>query len=275
MKNVLLTIEYDGTNFCGWQKQPGQRSVQGELERVLSTICTREIKLNGTSRTDAGVHAYGQRASFEGDFGIPTDRIKIAANNLLSGAAIDKGRSSIGTVGDVRITEVQEVPMGFHARFDATGKKYIYKIRNTKEPDIFSRNSCYQVAKPLNVDDMRKAAALMVGTHDFKCFQAAGGKELQTTVRTIFDITISTEGSKNGEFPCNIEIAVSGDGFLYNMVRIISGTLVDVGTGKLKAEWVPKIIEGKNRQMAGHTAPPQGLYLAEVYYNASVENFQL
>lgn len=265
MKNILLTIEYDGTNFCGWQKQPGQRSVQGELERVLSTICAQEIKLNGTSRTDAGVHAYGQRASFEGDFAIPTDRIKIAANNLLLGAGAAKGRSSIGAVSDVRIIEVQEVPLGFHARFDASGKKYIYKIRNAKEPDIFSRNFCYQVAKPLDVDDMKKAAAIMVGTHDFKCFQAAGGKELQTTVRTIYDIKIRTEGISR--FPCNIEIAVSGDGFLYNMVRIIAGTLVDVGAGKLEAERITAIIDSKSRQLAGHTAPPQGLYLAEVYYN--------
>ncbi|MCR5481748.1 MAG: tRNA pseudouridine synthase A [Clostridia bacterium] len=299
-RNLLLTIEYDGTEFCGWQRQPDKRTVQGEIERVLSVICAQDIKVNGTSRTDAGVHALGQRASFGGDFGIPTDRIAGAANNLLNG-----GRSA-GKAGDVRITEVREMPEEFHARYDAKGKKYIYKIRNAAVPDTFRRNYCYQIARPLDIEKMCSAAEFVRGTHDFKCFQAAGGEEKETTVRTIYDICIFENGKlltkhaslaarrrflksakritkKDGillsereisgtlqeEFPSEkeIEIHVAGDGFLYNMVRIIVGTLVDVGLGKIEPEDVEKIIEGKDRQAAGHTAPPQGLYLAEVYYD--------
>lgn len=258
MKNILLTIEYDGTNFSGWQKQLKERSVQGELERVLSFICNQSIKINGTSRTDAGVHAYGQRASFKGNFGIPVNRIQIAANNLLE---------------DIYITEVNEMPLDFHARFDALGKKYIYKIINTERVDIFKRNYYYQIPKKLDVKAMQAAACFFIGTHDFKSFQASGGKEMETTVRTIYDLKIIDEFKKNEECTSrNIRIEIIGDGFLYNMVRIITGTLIDVGVGKLDAEEVLNIIEGKDRQRAGHTAPPQGLYLAEVYYDKQYLN---
>ncbi len=260
MKNILLTIEYDGTQFAGWQRQPQKRTVQGELERVLSIVCRSTIQINGTSRTDAGVHALGQRASFKGEFGIPTERLMLAANNILAG-----GMNSVGKVGDIRILSAEEVQEDFHARFDAKGKKYVYKILNCQETQIFSRNSCYQVKEPLQVDKMREAAKYIVGKHDFKCFQASGGEEKKTTVRTIFALDISEyrdNGNKN-----NIEVQVIGDGFLYNMVRIIVGTLVDVGKGKIKPEYIKEIIDSKNRQIAGHTAPPQGLYLAKVYYN--------
>lgn len=264
-RNVLLTIEYDGSNFSGWQKQPGKRTVQGELERVLSVLCACEIKLNGTSRTDAGVHVYGQRASFEGEFGIPTDRIVRAANNLLAGSMNNM------QIGDVRIVRAEEVPADFHARFDAKGKRYIYKINNSGNENVFRRNYEYFVGKPLDLAAMRKAAAQIIGKHDFACFQAAGGQIRKTTVRTIFDLSLRACGeeavnARRGD----IEISVIGDGFLYNMVRIITGTLVDVGLGKIKAEDVAGIIESRDRQRAGHTAPPQGLYLAEVYYD--IEN---
>jgi len=256
MKNILLTIEYDGTNFCGWQRQPDQRSVQGELERVLSIICNQTIQINGTSRTDAGVHAYGQRASFKGDYGIPVERIQLAANNLLA--------------GDVRIKEVKEMPLDFHARFDAAGKKYIYKIKNSSEVDVFDRNYSYHITKPLNIENMKEAASFITGTHDFKSFQAAGGKEMETTVRTIYGLKLCSEvinAKQHENYRNSITIEVIGDGFLYNMVRIIAGTLVDVGMGKIDLLKIPLIIKSKNRQLAGHTAPPQGLYLAEIYYN--------
>ena len=171
-RNILLTIEYDGSGFSGWQRQPGRRTVQGELERVLSRLCACDILINGTSRTDAGVHALGQRASFKGEFGIPTERIMRAANNLLAG-----GQNSQSAVGDVRITEVREMPLDFHARFDSKGKTYRYIIRNCPDVDVFKRRYCYQVQKPLDTDKMRQAAGFIVGTHDFKCFQAAGGEE--------------------------------------------------------------------------------------------------
>jgi tRNA pseudouridine38-40 synthase len=261
-KNILLTIEYDGTNFHGWQKQPERRTVQGELERVLSVVCGQEIKIDGTSRTDAGVHAFGQCASFKGNIKIPADKLIIAANNLLSG-----GKNAIGPKGDVRITGAEEKPPEFHARFDAKGKKYIYMISNESEVDIFKRNYLYQIVKPLNTCAMEEAAEYIKGTKDFKSFQASGGEEKKTTVRTIYDLkVIKKQGVICGMQP-ELHIEVSGDGFLYNMVRIITGTLVDVGLGKLSPKAIPAIIESKDRQSAGHTAPPQGLYLAEVYYD--------
>ena len=253
-RNILLTIEYDGSGFSGWQRQPGARTVQGELERVLSKVCGCEISLNGTSRTDAGVHALGQRASFKGEFGIPTDKIMLAANNLLAG-----GQNSQKGVGDVRITEVCEKPAEFHARFDSKGKTYRYIIRNAPEVDIFQRNYCYQIRKPLDTAKMREAAEAIVGTHDFKCFQSAGGNERLTTVRTIHSLNIYEEGKQ-------VIIEVTGDGFLYNMVRIIVGTLVEIGLGKKKPEDAAKIIESEDRRNAGHTAPAEGLYLVEIYY---------
>ena len=256
MKNVLLTITYDGTDFCGWQKQPGQRSVQGEVERVLSTICAQPIQINGTSRTDAGVHAYGQRANFTAEFSIPTEKIPLVTNGIFAAAASGKSRK---ISGDVAILAAEEMPPDFHARFNAIGKKYIYKISNTTNPDPFERNYCYQIPKPLDLFAMEQAAVHLIGTKDFKCFQAAGGKELESTVRTIYSARIvPTENFVGFE--------IIGDGFLYNMVRIITGTLVDVGLGKKPPEELPRIIDEKDRRLAGHTAPPQGLYLTEVYY---------
>ena len=253
-RNVLLTIEYDGSGFHGWQRQPEVRTVQGELERVLTRVCGVPIPINGTSRTDAGVHALGQRASFKGDFGIPTDRLMLAANNLLAG-----GMNSQRGVGDVRIIAAEEVPDDFHARFSSQGKLYRYIIRNCPDVDIFQRNYCYQVRKPLDIAVMTKAADYIAGTHDFKSFQAAGGQEKETTVRTIHSLNIRCESE-------NVIIEVSGDGFLYNMVRIIVGTLTEVGLGKKRPEDVRNIIESRDRQKAGHTAPAEGLYLVEIYY---------
>lgn len=253
-RNILMTIEYDGSGFHGWQRQPEVRTVQGELERVLTRVCGVSIAVNGTSRTDAGVHALGQRASFKGDFGIPTDRLMLAANNLLAG-----GMNSQRGVGDVRIIAAEEMPDDFHARFSSRGKMYRYIIRNCPDVDIFQRNYCYQVRQPLDLQAMTEAAAYIEGTHDFKCFQAAGGQEKETTVRTVHSLIIRRENK-------NVIIEVSGDGFLYNMVRIIVGTLTEVGLGKKRPEDVRKIIESKDRQKAGHTAPAEGLYLVEVYY---------
>lgn len=255
MRNLLLKIEYDGTGFSGWARQPGQRTVQSELEQVLSEICRTEILLSGTGRTDAGVHALGQRATFAGDFGIPTDRIIRAANDMLA--------ESRFKCGDVRIVDISEVPEDFHARFSAVGKTYIYLIRNSADMPVFLRNYRYQVKRPLKVNAMAEAARYIQGTHDFACFQAAGGTPRETTIRTIHGISVDSFGD-------DIAIAVTGDGFLYNMVRIIAGTLVDVGLGKLRAADVREIISSCDRTKAGHTAPPQGLTMADVYFEESV-----
>lgn len=245
-RNILLTIEYDGTPFSGWQRQPGRPTVQGSIEEALSMVCGKPVTIAGTSRTDAGVHAYGQRASFDGDFGIPTENIKYALNNALPES--------------IHITAAEEMPEGFHARFDSKGKTYIYKILNTKERDPFRRNYYCFVKKPLDMTRMRKAAEDVTGTHDFVCFQASGSTEKETTVRTVSRLDLMERGADE------IDIEITGDGFLYNMVRIIAGTLIDIGTGKMEPDEMKRIIEGRDRTKAGHTAPPQGLYLKEIYY---------
>ena len=252
VKTILLTIAYDGTGFAGWQRQPVERTVCVELEKVLSELCGMGVKLQGASRTDAGVHAMGQCATFSGDFGIPVDRLALAANDALAKDRLER-------VGEIYIVSAREKPKGFHARFDAKGKRYIYKIRNAETPDIFCRNYFYQIKKPLDVSAMQAAACLLVGEQDFCCFMATGSTEQKTTVREIYDCSITSEG----EF---VTLSVSGNGFLYNMVRIIAGTLVEVGYGKKEVSSIPEMISSLNRSKAGHTAPPQGLYLKEVFY---------
>ena len=262
-RNILLTIKYDGSAFHGWQRQPNKRTVQGTLEEALSKFCGQEIKIDGTSRTDAGVHAFGQRASFKGDFGIPTDKIKLAVNNYLAG-----GMNQLNHVGDVEILDAVEMPADFHARFDSKGKTYRYVINNSKEPDIFRRNYCYFVPEKLDLDRMKEAAAHIVGTHDFKSFEASGSQEKETTVRTISELKIERieESGEGGAHKDDIILEITGDGFLYNMVRIIVGTLVEVGLGRKEPAELKNIIEKKDRTFAGHTAPAAGLYLKEIYY---------
>ncbi len=252
--NILLTIEYDGTAFSGWQRQPSVRTVQGELERVLTDLCGMQdgkpielsgtsrtdagvhalgqrasfkgefgipaelervltdlcgmqdgkpIELSGTSRTDAGVHALGQRASFKGEFGIPAERIPLAASHMLA-----SGRGGKCACGDVRITAAEEMAPDFHARFNSVGKTYRYIIKHGTEPRVFERNYCYHIKQHLSAENMRKAAAEIVGTHDFACFQAAGGTPRETTVRTVFGLHI-IEVSEN-----ELHIEITGDGFL-------------------------------------------------------------
>lgn len=278
MKNVLLTIKYDGTPFSGWQRQPNVETVQGEVERVLSILCAKPVEINGTSRTDAGVHAYGQQASFKGDFKIPVENIKRAANNLLHPA--------------VKITEVMEVPEDFHARFDSKGKTYEYVVINSRSRNPFMENYCYFVDRPLDIDKIRSAMKYIEGTHDFNCFQAAGGEIRETTVRTVYKMEMDVENlslenidrrkdripgarlviDERWFSPKKLTFKITGDGFLYNMVRIIIGTLVDVGYGRIKPDDLLKIIEGLDRTKAGHTAPPQGLYLKEIYYKTDFQN---
>lgn len=244
-RNILLTIQYDGTGYCGWQRQPDVKTVQGEVEKVLSKLCAMPIRVEGSGRTDAGVHALGQRATFHGEFSIPTERIAFAGSNLLP--------------PDIRITGAEEVPAGFHARFDAKGKKYTYRIANTNRKDPFRRNYVYFVSDTLDEAAMNRGAERIIGTHDFKCFEAANPSPKEDTVRTVFSLDLTRRGDE-------LALDIVGSGFLYNMVRIITGTLLDVGTGKIPPEAVSRMIESKDRTLAGHTAPPQGLYLAEVYY---------
>jgi tRNA pseudouridine38-40 synthase len=258
MRNVLIKIEYDGSGFHGWQIQPNTRTVQGELERVLSFVCGADIRLNGTSRTDAGVHAYGQTASFTGDFGIPADRIPVAANNLME---------------DITIVAAIEKEEGFHARFDAVGKTYVYRIRAGAPRDIFLRNYRYQLNERLNTHKMKEAAAYLIGTHDFAAFRSVGRIVPETTVRTVYDIAVIESATDSGAQ--EIALFVTGSGFLYNMVRIITGTLTDVGLGKRTPESVREALGSRDRTKAGPTAPPGGLWLKNVYFSAEALQDQL
>ena len=253
MANFCLMIQYDGTRYNGWQRQPGQRTVQGEIEHVLQYLAGREILINGTSRTDRGVHALGQCASFVWDFPLPTEKLPFILNKRFGAGGI--GRS--GAPGDIRILEAREMPSDFHARFSCRGKTYRYIIE--RNGDIFRRNMAFQLADSLDHAAMREGAEFIVGTHDFKSFEASGGNPRETTVRTISNLTIEEEGDRT-------VIEVTGDGFLYNMVRIMVGTLVEVGTGKRTPDEIRCILDGRDRQLAGFTAPPQGLYLKEIYF---------
>ena len=254
-KNILLTIEYDGSVFHGWQKQPETLTVQGRLEEVLSRLTGDAVLLSGTSRTDAGVHALGQRASFEADVRIPTERLARVINDALNGMEEDPFASSA-----IRIVKAEEMPQGFHARFDAKGKKYIYRLVDSPEMTVFDRKYAYHVKGRLDIGRMKEAASHMEGRHDFRSFEASGGNPRQTTVRTVYSVDIENAREET-------DIHVKGDGFLYNMVRIMTGTLVDVGLGRIDPASVKDIIEARDRRCAGHTAPPGGLYLAEVYYD--------
>jgi tRNA pseudouridine38-40 synthase len=263
MKNFLLTIEYDGSLFHGWQKQPEKRTVQGELESALSRVCCTEVRVDGASRTDAGVHAYGQRASFGGDFAIPPGRLTLAANNLLGTGPARAGRP--GMLGGVRVAAAEEAPEGFHARYDAVGKKYIYRILAAPEADIFMRNACWQAAGRLDAEAMAAAAARMPGTRDFSAFRSSGGRETESAVRELVGVAVYEEACGRGGRMISVE--VTGAGFLYNMVRIMAGTLLGAGMGLFSPDDISAVIKAGERRGAGPTAPPQGLCLAEVYYD--------
>ena len=254
-KNVLIKIEYDGSDFSGWQVQPGRRTVQGEIEHVLKYIAMEDVHIHGTSRTDAGVHALGQCASFEWNSNMPVEKLPEVMNRRFGAGGT--GRS--GAPGDIRILSAEIMDDDFHARYSCKGKTYRYIIDKTG--DIFRRRQAFQYpeAEFLDISAMQRAAAHIVGTHDFKCFETAGGTPRESTVRTVSALDITTDNN-------SIVIEITGDGFLYNMVRIIVGTLVEVGIGKKAADELPEIIQSRNRGRAGFTAPPQGLYLKEIYF---------
>ncbi len=244
MRNIKLTIEYDGKKFGGWQKQPNKLNIQGEIEKAIEEITGEKIDLNASGRTDAGVHSLGQVANFKTNSKIEIEKIPIAINSKLKQS--------------IRIIKAEEVEENFHARYSCKGKKYRYIINNSKYGSAIYRDLEYHMPIKLNVEAMQKGIKYFEGEHDFKGFKASGTSS-KSSVRTIYNAKIIQEGER-------IIIELEGNGFLYNMVRIISGTMVDVGLGKIKPEEIPEIIESKERSRAGKTLPPQGLYLVEVYY---------
>ena len=254
MRNLLLTVSYDGSGYHGWARQPGIRTVCGRMEEVLSEYFCTQIELEGASRTDAGVHAYGQRATLRTELGVPLDKIPRVFNTALADDRIEG-------LSDIRVVAAEEKPEGFHARFDAKGKRYIYRIRNSAAPDIFLKHYRWQVQKPLDLEAMKQACPYIVGEKDFACFQSAGGTPRESTVREVFSLDVNRM-----EDPSELELRIEGSGFLYNMVRIITGTLVEVGLGKRSPQDLAGIIESKDRSRAGIIAPAGGLWLDEVFY---------
>lgn len=245
MRNIKLTIEYDGKCYNGWQKQPNKLNIQGEIERAIYNITKEEVDLIGSGRTDAGVHALGQVANFKTNSQISIEKLPLAINSQLKNSIV--------------IKEAEEVNERFHSRYNAKRKTYRYIINNSKCGTAIYRNLEYSYPFKLDAEKMKQASKYFEGEHDFKAFKSSGTSS-KNSVRTIYKAIVKQEGEK-------IIIELAGNGFLYNMVRIISGTLLDVGLGKIQPEEIPEMIESKDRQRAGKTLPAHGLYLVEVKYD--------
>ena len=248
MINVKLTIEYEGTKYHGWQRQKNLLSIQGILEEKISQITQEKISLNGSGRTDAGVHALGQVASFKTNSSIPLLELPFILNRILP--------------LDIRIKKVERVDNNFHARFSAVSKNYHYYVLNSNQNNnylsIFLRNYVFCIYKDINLEEMKKASIFLQGEHDFTSF-ACSGSRIRNLKRTIKNISII----KKGNIFC---FRLEADAFLYKMVRSIVGTLLEVGQGKINYLEIKKILEAKNRKMAGKTVPAKGLFLMKVNY---------
>lgn len=245
MKNIMLTLEYDGTNYSGWQIQENANSIQAEIQKAIYTLTKKEVTLIGAGRTDAKVHALGQVANFFIETSIPGESFKYALNEYLP--------------EDIKAVYSNEVPKDFHARFSAIKKRYRYKIYLSDVERPLLRNYAYQIDRNLDINKMKEASKYLIGTHNFTSFEGRRSFT-KSKIRTLHSIEIH----KRDEF---IDIVVEGESFLRNMVRIITGTLVEVGTGKKNPSEIKLILEAQDRRLSGHTAPPQGLYLEKVFYD--------
>lgn len=272
MRRIMLTVAYDGTNYSGWQIQPNKETIEGVLNRELSRLLNEEIKVVGASRTDSGVHAEGAVCVFDTESKIPGDKFSYAINQTLP--------------EDIRIRNSKEVDITFHPRRVNSRKTYRYRIRHDEFPNPLDARYSYHVYTKLDIEAMRRACEFIKGKHDFKSFCSVH-TDVDTTVRTVYDVHIDVtpdkkllqmsglmksagesgamrsggESAAGGIRPEIIDIYVTGKGFLYNMVRIIAGTLIEVGQGKIKPEEIPAIIEACDREKAGPTAPAKGLTL--------------
>lgn len=243
-KRLLLKLEYFGGAYCGWQRQLNGPSVQEDLEKALRRLTGEDIAVTGASRTDAGVHALGQHAHFDTESRIPAEKLPFALNTLLP--------------REIRALRCWEVPSHFSARFNARGKEYGYLILNRRHASALWRDHSAHVSLPLDLAAMRRAADSLLGRHDFAAFQASGGTA-KTTVRSITALSLERRGEE-------IRLLLRGDAFLYNMVRIIAGSLIQVGQGKLQEDCFSRAFLSLSRLDLGPTAPAQGLTLREVFY---------
>jgi tRNA pseudouridine38-40 synthase len=244
MRNIKLTLCYDGTDFHGWQRQPKLRTVQRVLEEALEQLTGVRPTTTASGRTDAGVHAMGQAVHFLTASRHATETFVRALNAIMP--------------RDVRVLDATEMPQSFHATLDAKSKRYRYAIDNARIASPFGLRYCWHVPLPLDVEAMRRAGSALIGRHDFRSFETDWPNRM-SSVRTIVDLAVGREGD-------TVTIEVEADGFLYNMVRSIAGTLVLVGNGKRPESWVSEVLAAQDRVEAGPTAPPQGLFLVVVRY---------
>ncbi|ABS33081.1 tRNA pseudouridine(38-40) synthase TruA [Clostridium botulinum] len=246
MKNIKLKLEYDGANYCGWQKQKNEKfiTLQGTLEKAISNITKEKIEVIGASRTDSGVHARGYICNFFTNTKIPPENLQKVINNILP--------------PDIVVLSSEEASSEFHSRFCSKGKTYEYTVLNSSKPIAIGRNYIFQFKDKLNIDNMKMASRYFIGTHDFSAFKTKGSS-IKTSVRTISKFEIN----KKGDF---IKFIITGDGFLYNMVRIIVGTLIEIGLNKREPEYIKYVIKSKDRTKAGKCVPSSGLCLKEVFY---------
>jgi tRNA pseudouridine38-40 synthase len=245
MRTLRILVAYDGSGFAGWQRQEGFPSVQQSLEEAVARVTGETVTVHGAGRTDAGVHALAQVAHFRSSTAIPDDRLVRALNAHLPES--------------VTVYRVATVPSGFHARFTACGKRYVYRMLATPLRPPLGRGLVAWIPYPLDAARMRAGAAHLVGRHDFASFASQGSRPRASTVRRI--VRIHVVGRRQ-----RVDLFVQGDGFLYNMVRAIAGTLIEVGRGRLEPGSVREILAAKDRRLAGPTAPPHGLYLLRVLY---------
>ncbi len=245
MRNIRIRVTYEGTRYQGWQKQEiSDNTIQGKLERLFSRMCDEEITIQGSGRTDAGVHAVGQVVNFHTSSTMSTEEMLAYMNQYLP--------------EDIAVVEIAEMPERFHSRLNAKGKRYCYRVWNSSIPNVFWRRYSHMVEDALDIEAMKSATTFLLGEHDFKAFTSTK-KGKKSTVRRIDSIDIVKEGDL-------ITFTFIGNGFLYHMIRILVGTLLEVGKGKRSAESISEVLESKNRENAGELVPGKGLVLEEVFY---------
>jgi len=246
VRNFKIVLQYEGTRYQGWQKQVStDNTIQGKLEALLSKMCDAKVEIQGAGRTDSGVHAYGQVANFHADTEMTEDEILEYINRYLP--------------EDIAVLSCKKVPERFHARLNAKGKVYRYRIWNSADKPVFERRFVHQVPEELDMEAMKRAAGFLTGTHDFQSFTSAK-KGKKSTVRTVERIDMERVGRE-------LQFTFRGDGFLYHMVRIMMGTLIEIGLGIRKAEEIPDVLAAKDRSRSGHLIPGKGLALMEVTYD--------